>query len=361
MPNGPISQVILQFRTASMLHNKDGSTDGELLGALIDHQDEAAFAALVRLHGPMVWGVCRRLLNHHDAEEAFQATFLVLFRKAASVQPRQMVANWLYGVAHQTALFARRTIARRRARERQVVQMPEVEVVERDLWTDLQPLIDQELSRLPNRYRSVLVLCDLEGKTRSQAAHQLGLPEGTIGSRLARGRSMLAKRLARHGFAMSGAALATMLSQNLVSAYTPLSVISSIIRAANLYAAEQTVGVTLAKVAILTEGVMNSMFLTKLKTLIVILSIVVFGGVLFTTTIASGQSKQPKTKRIPIVEKSDQLISNEQPIPDVSGTWYGDGTIGVPLSYDQRKKENSRVPTPIHLARMLVELQSAGR
>ena len=112
--------------------------------------DEAAFAALVRRHGPMVWGVCRRLLHYHDAQDAFQATFLVLFRKAASILPREMVANWLHGVARQTALQARRTAARRGARERQVTEMPEAAGVEQDLWNDLQPLVDQQLSRLPD-------------------------------------------------------------------------------------------------------------------------------------------------------------------------------------------------------------------
>src|SRR5207302_2960368 len=118
------------------------------------NHDEAAFAALVQQHGPMVWGVCRRLLaNHHDAEDAFQATFLVLVRKAASVVPREMVANWLYGVAHQTALKARATTARRRAREKQVPDMPEPAAAPQKLWDDLQPLLDQELSRLPDKYR----------------------------------------------------------------------------------------------------------------------------------------------------------------------------------------------------------------
>src|SRR5213592_2327303 len=116
-----------------------GLRDGELLGRYVDRRDEAALAALVRRHGPMVWGVCRRLLSHHDAEDAFQATFLVLVRKAASIRSREMVGNWLYGVAHQTALLARRTAARRRAREVQVTEMPDIEAVQHDQWPDLRP------------------------------------------------------------------------------------------------------------------------------------------------------------------------------------------------------------------------------
>src|SRR5262245_55506499 len=111
------TSVIEHLRRVALSCDGAGLGDGEMLGRFIERHDEAALAALVKRHGPMVWGVCRRLLNHHDAEDAFQATFLVLVRKAATIAPREMVANWLYGVAHQTALQARRSAARRRARE----------------------------------------------------------------------------------------------------------------------------------------------------------------------------------------------------------------------------------------------------
>src|SRR5262249_23538373 len=130
--------------------------------------------------------------------DAFQATFLVLVRKAAAVMPREMVANWLYGVARQTALKARATLCRRAARERQGPHMPEPSTAEQRTWNDLEPLLDQELGRLPDRYRVAIVLCDLEGKTRKEAARQLGVPEGTVASRLAAGRRLLARRLSRH-------------------------------------------------------------------------------------------------------------------------------------------------------------------
>src|SRR5262249_12024190 len=124
MPTSQISEGIQRLRKTVLQRDGAGLTDGQLLGEYVEHRDEAAFAALVRPHGPMVWGLCRRILRHHqDAEDAFQATFLVLVRKAASVRPRELVANWLYGVAHQTALKARATAARRRARVRQVAVM----------------------------------------------------------------------------------------------------------------------------------------------------------------------------------------------------------------------------------------------
>src|SRR5262249_17955767 len=159
---------------------------GQLLDSYIRTREEAAFAALVHRHAPMVWGVCRRVLHRHqDAEDAFQATFLVLVRKAASIVPRGLVANWLYGVAHQTAWKARATNARRQTREKQVTAMPEPTVEQPDLWNDLRPLLDQELNRLPDKYRAVIVLCDLEGKTRKEAARHFHVPEGTVASRLA--------------------------------------------------------------------------------------------------------------------------------------------------------------------------------
>src|SRR5206468_7345036 len=139
---------------------------------------------------------------------AFQATFLVFVRKAASIAARELLANWLYGVAHQTARKARATAAKRQVRERQVTEMPEPAVAEQDLWRDLQPLLDEALSRLPDKYRAVVILCDLEGKTRGEAARQLAVPEGTVAGRLARARAMLAKRLAQRGVALSGGGLA---------------------------------------------------------------------------------------------------------------------------------------------------------
>src|SRR5687768_17161315 len=127
--------------------------DGPLLECFIASRDEDAFAVLVERHAALVWGVCRRVLrNPQDAEDAFQATFLVLARKAASVAPREMVANWLYGVARRTALNAGAAVANRRVRERQVTEFPEPAVEGHDLWPDLRPLLDRELSRLPDRY-----------------------------------------------------------------------------------------------------------------------------------------------------------------------------------------------------------------
>src|SRR5262249_32796659 len=149
--------------------------------------------------------------------------------------PPEMVANWLYGVAQQTALKARANLARRRVREVQVAAMPEPAFEQRATRDDLQQLLDQELRCLPDKYRAVIVLCDLEGQTRKEAAMHFRVPEGTVASRLATARTMLSKRLARLGLQMSGTALASALTQE--ASAVPLTVASSTIRAASLFAA----------------------------------------------------------------------------------------------------------------------------
>jgi RNA polymerase sigma factor (sigma-70 family) len=276
MATGQVSEVIGHLRRTVLLCEGAALTDRQLLEDYLIRRDEAALAALVRRHGPMVWGVCRRVLgNYHDAEDAFQATFLVFVRKAASIASRELVAHWLYGVAYQTARKARATAAKRGARERQAVEMPEPAAARPDPWDDLQPMLDQELSRLPEKYRVPIVLCDLEGKTRKEAAQQLGCPEGTVAGRLARARAMLAKRLTRHGVVLSGGVLGAVLVQNGASAGARTAVVSSTIKAASLWAAGRAAaGVISARVAALAEGMVNAMLLAKLRVATAVLVVV---------------------------------------------------------------------------------------
>src|SRR5262249_14704638 len=177
-------------------------------------------------HGRMVWGVRRRVLrDHHDAEDALQATLLVLARKAASITIREKLGPWLYGVAYQTATKARAMRARRRAREGQVSDMPEPMVVPDELRDDLAESLDREMSRLPEKYHIPIVLCDLQGMGHKEAARQLGWPIGTVSSRLSRARAMLAKRLARRGVSLSVGSLAVLLAQESASASMPTQLI----------------------------------------------------------------------------------------------------------------------------------------
>jgi RNA polymerase sigma-70 factor (ECF subfamily) len=272
-------------------------TDGQLLGAFVERRDGAAFAALVRRHGPMVWAVCRRLLPHHDAEDAFQAAFLILVRKATSLEPREKVGNWLYGVAHHTALLARRTTTRRNRREKQTTELPEPALREKDLWSDLQPLVDEELSRLPEKYRTVLVLCDLEGNTRTEAARRLGVPDGSVASRLARARASLAKRLARRGVTLSGGLLAGLQAQGRALAVMPPSIVSATVSAARVLAAGT--GSVGAKITELTNGVLNTMLLNKLKSVIAVSLVVLacIGGFVIVLPLAAEQPPPASEKR----------------------------------------------------------------
>jgi RNA polymerase sigma factor (sigma-70 family) len=323
MATSHLRRVIQTLRRATLHHEEAGLTDGQLLESYVSCRKEAAFAALVRLHGPMVWGVCRRVLrSHQDAEDAFQATFLVLVRKAASVVPRQMVANWLYGVAHQTALKARATTARRGARERQVTLMPEPALEKQELWDDLQPLLDQELSRLPDKYRAVVALCDLEGRTRKEAARQLHLPEGTVASRLATARAMLAKRLGRHGLGVSGAALAAVLSQQAASASVPLSMAYSTIKAASVFAAGPATATCLVsgKAVALAEGVLKTMLLTKLKiatAVLVVIAVLGAGATALTQRVlaekpAALASRERERAEVPDEKPADPLVKEKK-------------------------------------------------
>jgi RNA polymerase sigma factor (sigma-70 family) len=258
MPGREAKTVLDQLRAALRPPGGGGLTDGQLLRQFASGRDGSAFAALVRRHGPMVLGVCRRVLGHaQDAEDAFQATFLVLARKARSLADPEAVGPWLYGVAYRTALEARAMSRRRRAREKQVHDMPHPAAPPEPPWRELVPVLDRELSRLPEKYRAAVVLCELEGRPRREAARQLGLAEGTLSWRLAAARKMLARRLARYGPPSAGAALAAALADG-AAASVPAPLVSSTVRAA-------AAGITPAKVAALAEGVLKTMYVAKLK------------------------------------------------------------------------------------------------
>jgi RNA polymerase sigma factor (sigma-70 family) len=269
-------------------------TDGELLSRFVVTRDEASFAALVRRHGPMVLTVCRRMLGHaQDAEDCFQATFLVLARKAATVK-RESVGSWLYAVAYRTSLEARAVNARRRKREKQVQEMPHPEVLPPDI-PDWRPWLDRELNRLPEKYRAVIVACDLEGRSRKEAARQLGIAEGTLSSRLARGRRLLAKRLSPYGLSLSGATLAAALCEGVASAHVPAALVSATTKVALLAAVGEFTAVS-ASSAILMKGVLKSMFLTKLKLMVSAVMVVTVLGASGLVYRAAGQSAAPVEK-----------------------------------------------------------------
>jgi RNA polymerase sigma factor (sigma-70 family) len=264
MTSEPMHAVLRYLRKAAALRDAEGLTDHDLLERFVCRREEAAFEALVQRHGPMVLGLCRRVLNDaHDAEDAFQATFLVLVRRAGVVRNGGLLGPWLYGVAYRTALSARSERSRRRRHERRVAAMPEAEPAAEAAWTDLRPVLDEEVQRLPEKYRVPVVLCYLEGKTYEEAARLLGCPKGTVATRLARARGRLQVRLAGRGVALSAGLLATVLALE-ARATVPAALAGSTVRAGMLVAAGKAAGS--ARVAALAEGVMKAMVLARTKT-----------------------------------------------------------------------------------------------
>jgi RNA polymerase sigma factor (sigma-70 family) len=313
MTTGRHSQVFQQLRQAVLARDGAGLTDAELMAHFVGRRDGAALEALIRRHGSMVWSVCRRVLsNEQDAEDAFQASFLVFVRKAASIRARQQVGNWLYGVAYRTALKVRTTDVRRRAKERRAAEVLQPQAEVDAGWSELLPLLDQELNRLPDKYRAAIVLCELEGRPRKEAARQLGIPEGTLSSRLATGRRMLAKRLGRPGLGLSAGALAT------TSAVVPPTLMASTVKAVTLVAAGQATiaGVVSVRVAALAEGVVKAMLLTKLSVGAAVLAVVVVlaagaGGAAY---YAAAADPKPAPKALPVaaVQPKERNVDKEE-------------------------------------------------
>ena len=250
----------------------DAASDASLLERFVAGRDEAAFELLLWRHGPMVFSVCRRMLPcDEDAEDAFQAAFLLLARKAASIRRREAVAGWLYQTACRVALRAREA-----ARKQPVAAPPHAEPAagqETDLiWRDLRPVLDAEVSRLPEKYRLPIILCYFEGRTYAEAALELGCPRGTVGVRLQRARELLRRRLTRRGLTLSAAALAVLAAERTASAAAPAALVHATLRAALLFAAGKAVtAAASARAVAWTQGVLRTMLLSKLKLLAAVL------------------------------------------------------------------------------------------
>jgi RNA polymerase sigma factor (sigma-70 family) len=299
-------------------------SDGQLMDRFVERRDASALEAIVERYGPLVWGVCRRVLrHHHDAEDPFQATFLVLARKAASVMLRDKLGNWLYGVAFQTAMKARATRAKRRVRERPACETAEPEAVPDEHPDELLSRLDREVTRLPEKYRRPIILCELEGKTHRQAAAQLGWPVGTVSGRLSRARALLASRLSRPGTPLTIGVLGALLAHDEARAGVPPELVRSTAQAASLSTAGQAVaaGVVSARAAHLTGEVLKTMLLNKLKlttaTLLVVVALAAGGTSLSFRARAAEPADQTKD-----VEKSAEpshaaeVVQEEIPTSD---------------------------------------------
>jgi RNA polymerase sigma factor (sigma-70 family) len=250
--------------------------DRDLLERFRDHGDAAAFAALVGRHGPMVLRLCRRVLgNVADAEDAFQATFLILCRKAASLSPRDSLAGWLHAIAYRAAQKARVAGARQRKHEGRAAAAQPGAPLDQLTLREMIEALDRELARLPDKFRAPLVLCYLEGLTRDEAARRLGWPPGLLKSRLEQARERLGARFASRGLTLPAALAATLLGEAAASAAVPGALLNSAVRAATAFTAGAEATAVSAPVAAITRGVMRDMFLSKFKGVLGVLVVLV--------------------------------------------------------------------------------------
>jgi RNA polymerase sigma factor (sigma-70 family) len=290
MSVGSLTHWLRELSDTVFAQGAETWTDAELLQSFFTAGREAAFAALVHRHGPMVWRLCRAMIQDAQAaEDAFQATFLILVQKATSIRRPELLGNWLYGVAYRVAVRARAHAARRRAREREGPDMIPAKLEDETLRRDVQPIVHEELERLPEKYRAPLLLCYFQGKTREEAARLLRWPLGTVKGRIARATDLLRARFTRRGLVLSAAAAARVLAEpNPAEAAVPPALLQSTIQAALRAAAGTAVaGAVSAPVANLTRGVMRAMFLTKIKltgAVMLVLLLVLVAGLLASRT-----------------------------------------------------------------------------
>jgi RNA polymerase sigma factor (sigma-70 family) len=301
MTDGNASSLLHYLRRLTGASVPGGTEDAQCLRRFVEG-DEAAFAALLRRHGPMVLGVCRRVLRDpHDAEDAFQAAFLVLARKAGSVDRPELLGSWLYGVACRTALKLRSTVLSRSVRQIPLECDPPAPATEEGVDPDLRPLLDEEVNRLPDKYRVPIVLCYLEGLTNEQAAEQLGCPKGTILSRLSRARDLLRTRLTRRGVTVSTAG--ALGGPQMVQA-VPATLAEATVAGAVRFVAPRAA--SLGPIVSLAEGVLKAMSLAKLKSvLLVVLVLTVLGSGMGAVALRAW-SADPQGKREPAVADRDK-------------------------------------------------------
>jgi RNA polymerase sigma factor (sigma-70 family) len=281
MAHSSLQNVLRFARRMAEAGQGSTSTDAELLKHFSIHNDDLSFAHLVERHGSMVWGVCRRILNHaQDAEDCFQAAFLVLARKAGTLQKDASLGAWLHRVAYRLALRSKATAARRQTEEGRAAAMNPVSCEREESWQELRKLIDQELEHLPQIYRVPLVLCYLEGKSNAEAAKELGWPLGSVKGRLSRGRDLLRKRLQKRGLTLAGAALVALLTERAASAAVPGILLMSTTTAATAFAIGETMSASSQALALANELLRAATLGSLVK--------LAFVGVALTLTIGSG-------------------------------------------------------------------------
>ena len=321
------ASTIMSHRGPSVVTDHREQTDDFHLARFLggnEAQAEDAFSELVRRHGPMVLGVCRHVLEHHsDAEDAFQATFLVLARNAASIRDHRVLANWLYEVAYRIAIRSRTRSAQRRSREKEVARMSALAdgQVHDPAWTELRPVLHEEVNRLPEKYRKAVVLCYLEGRANEEAATLLGWPVGTVKGRLSRARDLLRSRLTRRGLALSAAFLALRLSKNEVFAeLVPSRLVATTTRSALTVTRGAGIGAIPARIRELTKNAAPArrwwwsiQLLTRQQLTLGSLIVVVIASSLFclSTVFANGGGPVVGGARLDVLPPARVVIETE--------------------------------------------------
>ena len=319
MASGQCSPVTRYLRRITAAH-ADHLSDSTLLDRFADRHDEDAFAILVHRHGRLVLGACQRIVHDwHGAEDCFQAVFLVLASKAATVERTESLGPWLHAVATRVALKARSQAARRSQIEQDAASSRARAEVTDHIGQDLRPILDAAINRLADKYRIPFVLCHLQGRTVSEIANQFGEPRGTVAARLARAREQLRKVLTRRGVALSAASLGLILGGEALASPVPPALAAGTLQAARLMAAGRAAAASLVsqQSAALMEGVLRSMFISKLKTCLGVLALVAVGTALLGyRAMATELPDQPKTTitRVPN-EAGQNTIKMQQADP----------------------------------------------
>jgi RNA polymerase sigma factor (sigma-70 family) len=310
--------VLAHLRKLTAARATHALSDRELLDRFLAECDEAAFAALVERHGAMVLGICRRVLRHaQDAEDACQAAFLVLARKAGSIRKKESLASWLHGVAHHVATNLKRDLSRRAARETLRPEATDTDVAAEVSWREIQGLLDDELARLPEQYRSPLILCYLEGMTRDEAAQQLGWRLATFRGRLERGRERLRARLTRRGLTLSAALFGGALAEGSAPAAVPPALVVFTVQAGLLYAAGKAgaaAGVS-ARVAALAQGALRALFAADARTGLTILAVLLAAGLGFGLIASAQRGADPADKNPQPPAPAPQRVDGPPPAP----------------------------------------------
>jgi RNA polymerase sigma factor (sigma-70 family) len=333
MARTQVQAALRQFRWSLQAEQLRRLSDAELLDCFVRDRNEPAFALLVERHGRLVWSACRQVLRHdEDAEDAYQAAFLVLVRRAASIRKGQTVACWLYRVASRIARDLAMDRVKRRRREAKVSRAQAAPATQEFAWQELQELLQKELAHLPEKYQAPFVLCCLDGKSKAEAARQLGWKEGTVSSRLAHARKRMQQGLARRGVALASVLCAAELLFRSQEARAGLAR-TAVKAASGLLAGEMIPGVVSPGVVALVEGMMKTMLFSKIKTTCLVLF-----GLGLAATGSAVLAWQPDARKVqpdqpdvaafarPVFDEPGKALAEGPAAPaaqDVSPPWIG--------------------------------------